>query len=159
MQITLHNESYTAKLAQILAPQLKIGDTLLLKGDLGAGKTCFARALIQSLTNQRTTVSSPTFNILQTYDTSQGTIYHFDFYRLESPEELVETGIDEALQLGICVIEWPQIMENEFPENWLLLSFTKPQSSRSADSRVVTLTAKGSRWHACLKTLHLEAFS
>lgn len=87
---------------------------ICLEGDLGAGKTEFARALINYAAKKETKVSSPTYNIVQIYELEGNKIYHFDLYRLESEDELPEIGLDDALNDGICLIEWPQIAQNVF---------------------------------------------
>jgi tRNA threonylcarbamoyladenosine biosynthesis protein TsaE len=108
--IPLADEQATAALARRLAPCLRPGDVVALRGDLGAGKTSFARALIRALSgpdDDEREVPSPTFTLIQTYDTPAGRIHHFDLYRVQSPEELGEIGWDEALADGIVLVEWP----------------------------------------------------
>ncbi len=96
-------EALGAWLAQYLRPS----DIVLLKGNLGAGKTSFARGLIQSLLGD-TEVPSPTFTLVQTYSAKNFEIWHFDLYRLQNESEIWELGIEEALESGVCLIEWPQ---------------------------------------------------
>jgi tRNA threonylcarbamoyladenosine biosynthesis protein TsaE len=105
--IDLPDESATVELARRLAPWLKAGDVVALHGDLGAGKTAFARALIRRLVGADEEVPSPTFTLVQTYGTPVGTIFHFDLYRIVSPDELTEIGWDEALAEGLTLVEWP----------------------------------------------------
>src|SRR6201999_4299960 len=109
------NLSAVEAVATRLAPQLRCGDTLLLQGPLGAGKTNFARYLLQAL-GIGEDVPSPTFTILQTYDAANFTIYHFDLYRLESEKDLVELGWDDALADGLCIVEWPERAGNRLPK-------------------------------------------
>ena len=90
-----------------LATHVRPGDIILLKGNLGAGKTSFARGLIQALAGP-TDVPSPTFTLVQTYKTAAFEIWHFDLYRLQNENEIWELGIEEALERGVCLIEWPQ---------------------------------------------------
>ena len=104
----------TKSLARKLAAKAERGDCYCLVGDLGAGKTEFTRAFIRELCGE-ITVASPTFNILQIYE-GDIPIYHFDFYRIKNEADLVEIGLEEALEKGICVIEWPQVAENLLPE-------------------------------------------
>lgn len=113
MELTTSLEQ-TQSLASELAKAAKKGDCFLLTGDLGAGKTAFARAFIQAL-HGNVTVASPTFNILQIYENPN--IYHFDLYRLKDASELTEIGLDDALQNGISLIEWPQIAKRHLPHN------------------------------------------
>lgn len=98
----------TQRLAKKLAYQAKPGDVFTLQGDLGAGKTAFARFFIQALCGEATAVASPTFNLLQTYPIPNAVheIWHYDLYRVEYASALVELGLDEALQ-HIALIEWP----------------------------------------------------
>ena len=102
----------------MLAASLRPGDCVTLSGDLGAGKTTLARAIIQSLTGADE-VPSPTFTLVQTYDAPAFMLWHYDLYRLESATELAELAIDEALQHGVCLIEWPEIALSLLPENRL----------------------------------------
>ena len=92
---TSENESQTIELAQKLAKITKIGDVWALNGTLGVGKTVFARAFIQALSNA-TEVPSPTFTLLQTYATPEFDIYHYDLYRLEKPSDVFELDVEEA---------------------------------------------------------------
>ncbi len=108
MEIELPDEAATAALARRLGAILESGDVVALHGDLGAGKTAFARALIRSLTDDDRDVPSPTFTLVQSYETPIGTVHHFDLYRIAAPDELTESGWDEALADGIVVVEWPE---------------------------------------------------
>ena len=105
----------TKSLARKLAADAKRGDCYCLTGDLGAGKTEFARAFIRELCGD-ITVASPTFNILQIYE-NKIPIYHFDLYRIKNEDELEEVGIEDALDNGITLIEWPQIAQNLLPDD------------------------------------------
>lgn len=103
------SEDDTARLAQQCAADLKPGDILCLYGDLGMGKSVFARALIRHLAGDPALeVPSPTFTLVQTYDTPRAPLWHFDLYRLKDPEEVYELGWEEALGEAICLIEWPE---------------------------------------------------
>ena len=116
IDLNLPDPAATERLAAIIAAEARAGDAILLSGDLGAGKTHFARAFINALTPGEEEVPSPTFTLVQTYAArSQGgpahgvpvEIWHFDLYRLKSPEETLELGIDEVFAEGIALIEWP----------------------------------------------------
>jgi N-acetylmuramate 1-kinase len=103
------DEPQLARLAQDVAFMLAPGDTLALVGDLGAGKTTFARALIRALTGDASLeVPSPTFTLVQTYAAPRFEVAHFDLYRLNEASELDELGLDAALKRGVAVIEWPE---------------------------------------------------
>lgn len=95
-------------LARVIGPQLRTGDVVYLKGDLGSGKTTFARALIQGLMGRHTAVPSPTFTLVQTYEAPHIDIVHYDLYRLETVDDCLELGFDEALSSGALLIEWPE---------------------------------------------------
>lgn len=103
-----HSESETTDFAKSFATQLKCGDILALYGDLGTGKTVFSKGIINALTHINTDVPSPTFTLVQSYDTPTCPIYHFDFYRLKTPEEAFEIGIEDYFNDGISLIEWPE---------------------------------------------------
>lgn len=102
----LEGETETAALAARIARLAEAGDAICLTGDLGAGKTVFARAFIRALGGPHE-VPSPTFNLVLTYDTEAGTVWHFDLYRVEHEAELPELGLEEALDGGIVLVEWP----------------------------------------------------
>jgi len=136
----LADESATVELARRIAGLARAGDVIALAGDLGVGKTRFARAFIGALTGDREEVPSPTFTLAQTYESSAGTIWHFDLYRLSRPAEAYELGIEDAFVDGIALIEWPERMQQLLPSQRLdvALSFAD-----AADARAVRLTGHG----------------
>jgi len=105
--ITLPDQAATEALAGRLAAVLRPGDLVALGGDLGAGKTTLARALIRAAAGAEIEVPSPTFTLVQVYDLPIGAVWHFDLYRLSGPDEVVELGWDEARAVGIVLVEWP----------------------------------------------------
>ncbi len=105
--VFLPDEAATAQLGALIAPHLKAGDVVYLHGDLGMGKSALARGLIRTLTNFDQEVPSPTFTLIQSYATLGFELLHLDLYRLKSPEEAHELGLDEALSHAVLVIEWP----------------------------------------------------
>ena len=151
---TVQNETETADLAVRLAGFLKIGDIVTLNGTLGAGKTAFARALIRALTGVNIDVPSPTFNLLLTYDTPSGTVFHYDFYRLEDPEEVWELDIEDAYEEGITLIEWVEKLEDLAPENVLDIRIELPDGATDPLVRHISLTGNPA-WQAKLKDLVL----
>ena len=107
LSVYLPDEAATAALARRLAPRLRRGDVLALRGDLGMGKTAFARALIRALVaDDAAEVPSPTFTLVQVYDAPGGALWHFDLYRLSGPDEVEELGWAEAAD-GVALVEWP----------------------------------------------------
>ena len=107
-KVWLGDEGQLQKMARGVAPQLRPGDLIFLSGDLGTGKTTFARAAIQEL-GFKGVVSSPTFTLVETYQTRSGPVIHIDLYRLEHEAELETIGIRDHLDgESICLIEWPQ---------------------------------------------------
>ncbi len=113
--VILNNEQDSISFAQTIAKNLKSNEIITFSGDLGCGKTFICREIIKYFCGSNTNISSPTFNLLQIYKTSKFTIYHFDLYRLNYLEEIYELGIEEALQGNICLIEWPEIIEEILP--------------------------------------------
>lgn len=85
-----------------------------MEGDLGAGKTTFVRAALQELLGENEHIPSPTFTLVQTYETSKGSVWHYDLYRLQDPEEVLELDMEEAFNTGIVFIEWAERMNNVF---------------------------------------------
>ncbi len=112
----------TSRLGAALAARAKPGDVLALFGTLGTGKTTLARAFIRALTTADEEVPSPTFTLVQTYDTALGLVWHFDLYRLERPEDAFELGIEDALADGIVLIEWPERLGSWLPRRRLDVS-------------------------------------
>jgi tRNA threonylcarbamoyladenosine biosynthesis protein TsaE len=135
-----------ARLGRLLAP----GDFVALVGELGAGKTQFAKGIAAGLeVDPQTPVTSPTYTILNIY---QGRIplYHFDLYRLHGPEEVAELGFEEYFfGTGACVIEWAERLGEEVPEHLLTVSL----SHAGADSRTVSFDATGKRASDLLERL------
>jgi tRNA threonylcarbamoyl adenosine modification protein YjeE len=109
--------------ARRLALILRSRDLILLQGALGAGKTTFARFLLRALGIEED-VPSPTFTLLQTYETQRFPVYHFDFYRIANGTELEELGWEDALANGLVIAEWPERAEGHFPKDRLVLHFT-----------------------------------
>lgn len=108
------------QLSGYVAALLRAGDCITLQGELGAGKSTVARGIIQSLTEEEE-VPSPTFTLVQAYEAARFTLWHYDLYRIEHPGELVELAIDEALQQGVCLIEWPEIAMSLLPSDRLAI--------------------------------------
>lgn len=126
MNRVLESVSATRTFAASLADRLQPGDVLALSGPLGAGKTTFAQGLVSGL-NSSEQVTSPTFVIMQIYDQGRLPVYHFDAYRLESPEELLQIGAEEYFWGdGVALVEWPEKAEGVLPPDRLIVEFSIP---------------------------------
>jgi tRNA threonylcarbamoyladenosine biosynthesis protein TsaE len=118
-EFRLDDEAATARLGAAIAGELKAGEAVCLSGPLGAGKSTLARALIRALTTPAEDVPSPTFTLVQFYAGDGLNLAHFDLYRLTSPDEAYEIGLDEALEDGAALIEWPERLEGHLPADRL----------------------------------------
>jgi tRNA threonylcarbamoyladenosine biosynthesis protein TsaE len=147
--IDLKDEAATEDLAAHVGSLLRPGDVVALRGDLGAGKTAFARALIQSLGDPDDEVPSPTFTLVQTYETPAGSIWHFDLYRLSGADEVIELGWDEVRADGIALVEWPDRLGSLLPPDRLDIAIS---FGTSPGARRVTLTGHNA-WGPRLETL------
>lgn len=130
MQYISKSLNDTKEFAQIFSKKLKKGNIVTLEGDLGAGKTTFVKFLCESL-GVNDNVSSPTFAIVNEYD-GKFKIYHADLYRLESLDEVENTGFLEILKNldGVCFIEWPQIIEDYLPKNVIRMVIKNTQAGK-----------------------------
>lgn len=122
--------------AKMMANVARQGDVFLLDGELGVGKSFFSRQFINHLANKQLNkqfeVPSPTFTLVQLYDQLSPPVWHFDLYRLSSPDEAYDLGLDDAVKQGICLIEWPSRLEGDLPQNALSILFKhKDQNSRN----------------------------
>jgi tRNA threonylcarbamoyladenosine biosynthesis protein TsaE len=144
-KFVLADITVTTALAEKLAPLLRAGDVLALRGDLGAGKTTFARALIHALMGATIEVPSPTFTLVQNYVTPRGMIWHFDLYRLKNSAELEELGFADALR-DITLVEWPERAGAQLPAHRLELHFTLDANGQ----RSVSISGDAA-WQARLK--------
>ncbi|MBQ6289009.1 MAG: tRNA (adenosine(37)-N6)-threonylcarbamoyltransferase complex ATPase subunit type 1 TsaE [Clostridia bacterium] len=144
--VITNSAAETRELGKRLAEKLKAGDVILLEGDLGAGKSEFARGVAKGL-GVTETVTSPSFTILNVYESGKLPLYHFDWYRLESSEELYELGMDEYLGgNGIALVEWPAQCPDAVPEEYLRIRITATgENSRQIETepyggfRMITL--------------------
>lgn len=131
----LSSPESTTRLAEAIAPELGAGDTILLSGPIGAGKTHFARALITARLaafGRVEDIPSPTFTLVQTYDVGEIEIWHTDLYRLTAPDEVIELGLDEALETAITLIEWPDRLGSELPDRACSITFSIDGDGRNA---------------------------
>lgn len=149
--IDLCDEAATGRLAARVGGLLRAGDTVALWGDLGAGKTAFARALVRATGGDPDEdVPSPTFTLVQTYERPFGTLWHFDLYRLTAPDEVLELGWDEARADGVCLVEWPERLGALLPAERLdvRIAFAGAPTARRA-----TLEPHGADWTRRLTSL------
>ena len=121
MKIQINTQAETEEIATKIA---QIGDVIALHGDLGVGKSVFSRQFIRALTTPDEEVPSPTFTLVQIYEADLGEVYHFDMYRLESPDDSLELGIEEAFSEGVSLIEWPSKLGSYLPWDCLNIDIT-----------------------------------
>lgn len=123
----------TSRYAEALARLLVPGDTVLLDGSIGAGKSHFARSAIQSLLTAYEDVPSPTYTIVQTYVGTTSEIWHADLYRLSDPSEIYELGLGAAFEDAICLVEWPDRLGSQRPAAALTLMLRPDDQGQSRD--------------------------
>ncbi len=128
----LDDEAQTAALGAAIARALRAGEAVCLSGPLGAGKSTLARALVRALTTPDEEVPSPTFTLVQFYEGPVLTVAHFDLYRLSSPDEAYEIGLDEALDEGAAIIEWPERLDGRLPPDRLDVEIALEGTGRDA---------------------------
>lgn len=148
-QFSVISPDQTSAFAAGLARQLTPGDVILLEGDIGAGKTHFARTVVQ--TRQAASggyedVPSPTFTLVQTYEDHICELWHADLYRLSHPDELEELGLIDAFTNAICLIEWPDRLGAITPKNALTLSFALADDPADHSTRVISATGDAQLW-------------
>jgi tRNA threonylcarbamoyladenosine biosynthesis protein TsaE len=149
----LHDEVATANLAAKIAGLAKPGDIIALKGDLGVGKTAFARAFISARCSQQEEVPSPTFTLVQIYEVSPASVWHFDLYRLRTPEDAWELGIEDAFSSGISLVEWPERLGPLLPDRRLEITFEfgdRPSARRAS-------LDPGTSWRTRLAAVAVDA--
>ena len=132
----LKSEEETYRFGSSLADKISAGDVITLSGQLGSGKTVLARGLIQTHLDSNEYIPSPTFNLVNIYDSKKPTIWHFDLYRLKNPIEIEELGLDEALADGVTLIEWPEKALEYIPNNVLNITIS---TNRETNQRQIQL--------------------
>jgi tRNA threonylcarbamoyladenosine biosynthesis protein TsaE len=148
--LTLASPDATQQFASALAPVLKMGDVVLLSGPIGAGKTHFARALIQSLLVVIEDVPSPSFTLIQTYEGPDFDLWHADLYRLSSPDEVIELGLLEAFGQALTLVEWPDRLGGLQPRTALQIDL---RQGNEDEHRIGHLTWQDTAWDSRLKEL------
>ncbi len=133
----LPDEQATTALGAALAGKVMRGEAICLWGPLGSGKSTLARGLIRALTRPDEDVPSPTFTLVQFYEGPDFPLAHFDLYRLTSASEAYEIGLDEALEDGAALIEWPERLEEDLPHDRLDIVFDTDHESGGRQVRLV----------------------
>lgn len=131
-ELALADEAATGRLGAAIAAVLQAGEAVCLEGPLGAGKSTLARALVRALTTPDEDVPSPTFTLVQFYEGDRLAVAHFDLYRLTDADEAYEIGLDEALEDGAAVIEWPGRLEGRLPPDRLDIEIVIEGDARRA---------------------------
>ena len=142
---SLSSEAETEALAGRIASRLERGDVLLLEGPIGAGKTFFARALIQArlaVEGRHEDVPSPTFTLVQVYEAGDTEIWHVDLYRVSGAGDATELGLAEAFETAICLVEWPDRLGAARPGFAITLTFAAGAGETERDLRVAGNTTR-----------------
>jgi tRNA threonylcarbamoyladenosine biosynthesis protein TsaE len=148
----LNDETATLALGAALAPCLIPGVTVYLCGDLGSGKTTLVRGLLRAL-GHGGKVKSPTYTLVELYTVSNLNLYHFDFYRLNQPEEYLDAGLDEYFQgSGVCLVEWP---DKATP--YVAAPDVRVELFLEGDGRRAVLRAESGKGATCLSDLKTPA--
>lgn len=135
-EFALPDQAATERLGRAVAHRLRPGEAVCLYGPLGAGKSTLARALVRALTDEDEEVPSPTFTLVQSYDGRDFPLAHFDLYRLKSADEAYEIGLDEAMQDGAALIEWPERLDDALPRDRLAIHLAPGESPTSRTARI-----------------------
>ena len=144
-KFTSHNENETMNFAFNLASKLNIGDVIVLSGDLGSGKTKFTEGFLKyfGLENE---ISSPTFTIVNEYDSGRLKLNHFDVYRVSDPDEIYAIGFDDYIfSDAVSIIEWANYIEEILPKDFLHIYIEK-DLEKGEDYRKITITPYGERY-------------
>ena len=154
----LYSMKNTKQFGQFLAENVLAGDTVLLSGEVGAGKTALASACIQAQLSEigvLEDVPSPTFTLVQVYELIDTEIWHADLYRLASFDEVYELGLDQAFDKNICFIEWPNLLGSLRPERALSVQLDTIDDNR----RRVSLEWSDHKWDSMITQLEYLSFA
>ncbi|MDF2232494.1 tRNA (adenosine(37)-N6)-threonylcarbamoyltransferase complex ATPase subunit type 1 TsaE [Albimonas sp. CAU 1670] len=154
LRLSLPDAEATDRLGAALGLALAPGDAVMLSGDLGAGKSALARAAIAAILAQEGRVEdipSPSFTLVQTYDSERGEIWHADLHRLGGPAAIPELGLEEAFDDAICLVEWPDRLGPLAPGRRLEIALAFPPGGE--EGRVLDVRALGPGWEAALAAL------
>ena len=138
-----NSENETKEFAKNLASKLQKGDIIVLTGDLGSGKTKFTEGFLSyfGLENE---ISSPTFTIVNEYNSPEIKICHFDVYRLNDIDEFYAIGGEEYFEKGICIIEWGEIIESALPKDYIKISFSR--NLEEENKRILNIETFGNKY-------------
>ncbi len=150
IKIETKNEAETLKFGKKLASLLKRGDTIILTGDLGSGKTKLTEGIL-SFFGLENEISSPTFTIVNEYKKENINIYHFDVYRLSDSSEFYAIGGEEYFENGICIIEWGELIEDALPSDYIHIVFEKNDSNENI--RILNITSHGTKYDNLLNII------
>ena len=150
IKIETKNESETLKFGKKLASLLKRGDTIVLTGDLGSGKTKLTEGIL-SFFGLENEISSPTFTIVNEYKKENINIYHFDVYRLSDSSEFYAIGGEEYFENGICIIEWGELIEDALPSDYIHIVFEKYDSNENI--RILNITSHSTKYDNLLNII------
>lgn len=151
ISLKLCDENDTLTLARQISPHLMAGDVVLLEGPIGAGKSYFARAMILSLLAEPEDIPSPTFTLVQTYSTPKFDIWHCDLYRLTTPYEAQELGLEDAFESALCLIEWPDRLGDLAPHDAITIKMGITNIAQ--ERQIVISTSNNVRWTKILEGL------
>jgi len=147
--ISLPDPAATTTLGGRIAKGLETGDAVALEGDLGAGKTTLARSILRAL-GVTEDVPSPTFTLVQIYETPRLAVRHYDLYRIENASEMDELGLDDALAEGAALIEWPERAEGRLPSDTLHIALV----ASGPESRIATIIGPA-KWARHFEDAHV----
>jgi tRNA threonylcarbamoyladenosine biosynthesis protein TsaE len=151
-RIVADSPGRTADVAAAVAGQLRVGDVVLLRGELAAGKTTFVTAVAAAL-GSPDQVTSPTFMLAQFYPGGRVPVLHLDTYRLTGVAEFRDLGLEEHLDASVTLVEWGGLVADELPEHLAVTLELDPADERS---RVITISARGPRWTGVPDRLRAE---
>ena len=150
LKLISHNEKETLDFGKTLASFLKRGDTIVLTGELGSGKTKLTEGLL-TYYGLEDEISSPTFTIVNEYVKDNIKIFHFDVYRLEDSSEFYAIGGEEYFENGICIIEWGEIIQDALPKEYIHIQFER--NNNDENTRILIITSYGEKYDELLDKL------
>ena len=147
LKLISNSEKETLKIGIKLGSLLKVGDTVVLTGDLGSGKTKLTEGIL-TYYKLEDEISSPTFTIVNEYIKDNIKIFHFDVYRLEDSSEFYAIGGDEYFEKGICIIEWGELIQDALPQEYLHIKFERDNNNEN--SRIINIISYGNKYDCLL---------